>query len=75
MTFIKFCKLNVSLMAILCCVSPASAVYQMAWDHPNMNMASGSLKPGYANLTWSTGTVLPIKTRAGMATLVTLPVG
>ncbi|MBQ6012146.1 MAG: TrbG/VirB9 family P-type conjugative transfer protein [Alphaproteobacteria bacterium] len=75
MTFINFCKINVSLLAILCCVSPASAVYQMAWDNPNMNMASGSLKPGYANLTWSTGTVLPIKTRAGMATLVTLPAG
>ena len=75
MTFIKFCKLNVSLLAVLCCVCPANAVYQMAWDNPNMNMASGSLKPGYANLTWSTGTVLPIKTRAGMATLVTLPAG
>ena len=75
MTFINFCKINVSLLAILCCVSPAAAVYQMAWDNPNMNMASGSLKPGYANLTWSTGTVLPIKTRAGMATLVTLPNG
>ena len=75
MTFIKLCKLNISLLAVLCCVCPANAVYQMAWDNPNMNMASGSLKPGYANLTWSTGTVLPIKTRAGMATLVTLPVG
>lgn len=75
MTFIKFCKLNVSLLAVLCCVCPANAVYQTAWDNPNMNMASGSLKPGYANLTWSTGTVLPIKTRAGMATLVTLPAG
>lgn len=75
MTFINFCKLNVSSVAVLCSLSPALAVYQMAWDNPNMNMASGSLKPGYANLTWSTGTVLPIKTRAGMATLVTLPAG
>ena len=74
MTFINFCKLNISFLAVLCCVYPARAVnYQMAWDNPNMNMASGSLKPGYANLTWSTGTVLPIKTRWGMATLVNLP--
>jgi len=62
------------LLAILCCAFPANA-YQEAWDNPNMNMAAGSTKPGYANLTWSTGTVLPIKTRSGMATLVTLPNG
>jgi len=75
MTFIKCCKFNISLLAVLCCTCPAMAVYQAAWDNPNANMAAGSLKPGYANLTWSTGTVLPIKTRAGMATLVTLPNG
>ena len=75
MNLVKFCKLNISLLTVLCCVCPAMAVYQAAWDNPNANMASGSLKPGYANLTWSTGTVLPIKTRAGMATLVTLPAG
>ena len=77
MTFMKFCKLNVSLLAVLCCAFPAIAAdgYQVAWDNPNANMTSGSTKPGYANLTWSTGTVLPIKTRSGMATLVTLPNG
>ncbi len=75
MTFIKMCKLNISLIAILSCVVPAHADFQAAWDNPNANMASGSSKPGYANLTWSTGTVLPIKTRAGMATLVALPNG
>ena len=75
MTVLKFCKLNISLLAVLYCVCPAYAVYQAAWDNPNANMASGSIKPGYANLTWSTGTVLPIKTRAGMATLVSLPAG
>ena len=77
MTFINFCKLNVSLIAILCLTEPGFALYnfQGAWDNPNANMISGSTKPGYANLTWSTGTVLPIKTRWGMATLVTLPAG
>jgi len=75
MTFVKIFKLNVSLLAVLCCAFPAMAAFQEAWDNPNANMAAGSSKPGYANLTWTTGTVLPIKTRAGMATLVTLPNG
>ena len=70
----KTCKLTISLMAI-CCAMPAVADYQAAWDNPRANMATGSSQPGYANLTWSTGTVLPIKTRSGMATLVTLPAG
>ena len=68
-------RLSISLLAVLCCASPAFADFQAAWDNPNANMAAGSTKPGYANLTWTTGTVLPIKTRAGMATLVTLPNG
>lgn len=74
MTFIKTFK-NISLLTILCFAFPANAAYQSAWDNPNANMAAGSSQPGYANLTWATGTVLPIKTRAGMATLVTLPAG
>lgn len=75
MTLIKTCKLSISLLAIICCAFPVHADFQAAWDNPNANMAAGSSKPGYANLTWSTGTVLPIKTRAGMATLVALPNG
>ena len=67
MTFVKTCKLSISLLAVLCCAFPACADFQAAWDNPNANMAAGSTKPGYANLAWSTGTVLPIKTRAGMA--------
>lgn len=78
MTFAKVLKLKVSCLAILCCALPVfaePASFQAAWDNPNANMAAGSIKPGYANLPWSTGTVLPIKTRAGMTTLVTLPNG
>jgi type IV secretory pathway VirB9-like protein len=75
MAFISVCKLNISILTILCCACPAFADFQAAWDNPNANMAAGSIQPGYANLTWSTGTVLPIKTRTGMATLVTLPAG
>ena len=78
MNFVNTCKLTISLLAICSVTSAFSAekqVYQTAWDNPRANMASGSTQPGYANLTWSTGTVLPIKTRSGMATLVTLPTG
>ena len=75
MTCIKTYKLNISLLAMMCCAFPAVADFQSAWDNPNANMAAGSSQPGYANLTWSTGTVLPIKARADMATLVTLPAG
>ena len=76
MNFVKTYRLTVSLLTI-CCAMPVCAeqMYQTAWDNPRANMASGSTQPGYANLTWSTGTVLPIKTRSGMATLVTLPAG
>ena len=75
MVCIKTHRLNISLLAMICYTFPAMAVFQSAWDNPNANMASGSTQPGYANLTWSKGTVLPIKTRAGMATMVTLPAG
>ena len=75
MTFAKICKLNISLLAVLCCAMPAFADFQAAWDNPGANMAAGSSHPGYANLAWTPGTVLPIKTRTGMATLVTLPMG
>ena len=75
MTFAKMCKINISLIAMMTCAFPAFAVFQTAWDNPNANMISGSSQPGYANLAWSTGTVLPIKTRAGMATMVNLPMG
>jgi len=71
MNFIK----SVSIISIICFALPAMATYQTAWDNPYANMASGSSQPGYAALSWSTGSVLPIKTRSGMATLVTLPNG
>jgi ComB9 competence protein len=38
-------------------------------------MAAGSIKPGYAQLTWTPGAVLPIKLRNGMVTMVNLPAG
>ena len=79
MTFAKTFKLNISVLCIgvalgLVSGNPATA-YQMAWDNPNANMSAGSTKPGYAQLSWSKGTVLPIKLRNGMATVITLPDG
>ena len=68
--------------AICACVVVSGAVafdgnygIQAAWDNPNANMTSGSLKPGYAQLAWESGTVLPVKLRNGMVTMVNLPRG
>ncbi|MBP3397428.1 MAG: TrbG/VirB9 family P-type conjugative transfer protein [Alphaproteobacteria bacterium] len=80
MTFINALGLNVSLfclMAILAMPAYGNDAYgiQSAWDNPTANMASGSIKPGYAQLAWSTGAVLPLKLRNGMVTMVSLPQG
>ena len=78
MTFAKVLKLNVSVLCLaLLCGNAMATVYgvQSAWDNPTANMADGSLKPGYAQLTWSKGSVLPVKLRNGMTTLITLPNG
>ena len=77
MTFSKTIKLNISVLCLACvCAMPMSAFSaQSAWNNPSANMASGSTKPGYAQLSWSKGSVLPIKLRSGMVTMVTLPAG
>ena len=77
MTFFNTIKLNVSVLCLACvCAMPISAnAAQTAWNNPNANMAAGSSKPGYAQLSWSKGTVLPIRLRSGMVTMVSLPNG
>ena len=75
MTFSKlfmFC-----LAGVLALPAYAAEYYgvQDAWNNPTANMAAGSVKPGYAQLTWSAGSVLPIKLRNGMVTMITLPNG
>ena len=77
MTFSRTIKLNISLLCLACvCAMPMSAFSaQNAWNNPSANMTSGSTKPGYAQLSWTKGTVLPIKLRSGMVTMVTLPNG
>lgn len=80
MSFKTAIKLNISVfcLASMCIIAPATAVnygVQDAWDNPTANMAAGSTKPGYAQLSWTTGSVLPIKLRNGMVTMVSLPNG
>ena len=83
MTFSKTLKLNISIICLaMLCVVPNVAIaaatnygVQEAWDNPTANMASGSVKPGYAQLSWSKGSVLPVKLRNGMVTMITLPNG
>ena len=77
MTFLNTIKLNISVLCLACiCAVPVTAIgAQSAWNNPNANMAAGSSKPGYAQLSWSKGTVLPIKLRSGMVTMISLPNG
>ena len=70
--------ISFGLFCTLCFVFDVHAAnygVQNAWDNPNANMAIGSIKPGYAQLAWETGTVLPVKLRNGMVTMVNLPMG
>ena len=46
MTFIKICKLNISLLAIICCAFNANAAVQTAWDNPNANIVAIDYDPG-----------------------------
>ncbi|MBO4480541.1 MAG: TrbG/VirB9 family P-type conjugative transfer protein [Alphaproteobacteria bacterium] len=79
MTLLK--SLKISAIGVMCTMILANVHaasnygIQSAWDNPNANMASGSIKPGYTQLAWETGTVLPIKLRNGMVTMVNLPNG
>ena len=63
MTLLKFLKLKVSVLGVICAMITMDANcatnygIQSAWDNPNANMATGSVKPGYTQLAWETGTV------------------
>lgn len=79
MKFANLLKNNICLTLVICIASVHSASFaegvQDAWDNPVANMSSGSVKPGYAQLTWTAGNVLPIKLRNGMVTMINLPEG
>lgn len=73
---VKLLRVNgLAVLLALAVLPVANAKTQAAWENPNANMAAGSIKPGYAQLSWSPGTVLPLKLRNGMVTMVTLPNG
>ena len=82
MRLFKTFGLQISLIGALCVIGTISNnafaegdYVQDAWNNPNANMTSGSIKPGYAQLSWEPGTVLPIKLRNSMVTMVNLPNG
>lgn len=77
MTILKLFSINVFLIGAIMAFDAGAKSYgvQRAWDNPNANMTSGSIKPGYAQLSWDAGTVLPVKLRNGMVTMVNLPMG
>ena len=72
-----FSRLLMACLAAVLSLPAYAEVYgvQNAWDNPTANMAAGSVKPGYAQLAWSAGAVLPIKLRNGMVTMINMPNG
>lgn len=46
---------------------------QKAWLDPLRNMGEGQTKPAYSKYLWSNGTVLPIRIRQSMITLINFP--
>ena len=46
---------------------------QKAWNNPLAHMGSGQTKPGYSKYNWTPDTVLPVRVREGMMTLINLP--
>ncbi len=46
---------------------------QKAWNNPMEHLGEGQTKPGYSRYNWMPDTVLPIRLREGMMTLINLP--
>ncbi len=46
---------------------------QKAWNNPLAHMGAGQTKPGYSKYNWTPDTVLPVRVREGMMTLINLP--
>ena len=74
MTFSKAIKLNISILCLACICAMPNVAFS-ATTAQNAHMISGNTKAGYAQLSWSKGTVLPVKLRSGMVTMITLPTG
>ena len=46
---------------------------QNAWDNPMQNMGENQTKPGFQRIQWEPGSVMPIKLRDGMLTIINFP--
>ncbi len=46
---------------------------QKAWNNPMEHLGEGQTKPGYSKYNWTPDTVLPLRLREGMMTLINLP--
>ena len=46
---------------------------QKAWNNPLAHMGAGQTRPGYSRYNWTPDTVLPVRLREGMMTLINLP--
>ncbi|MDR2099107.1 MAG: TrbG/VirB9 family P-type conjugative transfer protein [Rickettsiales bacterium] len=46
---------------------------QSAWDNPMQNMGEGQSRPGYQKIQWEPGSVMPVKLRDGMLTVINFP--
>ena len=46
---------------------------QKAWNNPMEHLGEGQTKPGYSKYNWAPDTVLPVRLREGMMTLINLP--
>ena len=51
----------------------ALGMQQKAWNNPLAHMGAGQSKPGYSKYNWTPDTVLPVRVREGMMTLINLP--
>lgn len=46
---------------------------QSAWENPMQNMGENQTKPGYQKIQWEPGSVMPVKLRDGMLTVINFP--
>lgn len=46
---------------------------QNAWDNPMQNMGENQTKPGFQRIQWEPGSVMPVKLRDGMLTIINFP--
>ncbi|MBL0690422.1 MAG: TrbG/VirB9 family P-type conjugative transfer protein [Alphaproteobacteria bacterium] len=74
--FFSSLVLSIAFISNLCAQSLTERYpleIQPAWNNPNNNMITDQSKPGYKRLEWSPGSILPIRLRDGMITVLNMP--